>query len=36
MIYQMAALHLCRSGLMAYIREGTDGVPLEIIESESG
>ncbi|MCP4285242.1 MAG: serine/threonine protein phosphatase [Gammaproteobacteria bacterium] len=36
MIYQMAALHLCRSGLIAYIREGTDGVPLEIIESESG
>ena len=35
-IYQMAALHLCRSGLIAYIREGTDGVPLEIIESESG
>ena len=36
MIYQMAAIHLCRSGLIAYIREGTDGVPLEIIESESG
>jgi len=36
MIYQMAALHLCRSGLIVYIREGTDGVPLEIIESESG
>ena len=35
-IYQMAALHLCRSGLIAYIREGTDGVPLEIIESGSG
>ena len=35
-IYQMAALHLCRSGLIVYIREGTDGVPLEIIESESG
>jgi hypothetical protein len=36
MIYQMAALHLYRSGLIVYIREGTDGVPLEIIESESG
>ena len=35
-IYQMAALHLCRSGLIVYVREGTDGVPLEIIESESG
>jgi adenylate kinase family enzyme len=35
-IYQMAALHLCRCGMIAYIREGTDGVPLEIIESESG
>ena len=34
-IYQMAALHLCRCGLIVYIREGTDGVPLEIIESES-
>ena len=36
MIYQMAALHLCRCGMIAYIREGTDGVPLEIIDSESG
>ena len=36
MIYQMAALHMCREGLITYIREGTDGVPLEIIESESG
>jgi adenylate kinase family enzyme len=36
MIYQMAALHLCRSGLITYIREGTEGVPLEIIQSESG
>ena len=35
-IYQMAALHLCRCGLIVYIREGTDGVPLEIIDSESG
>ena len=35
-IYQMAALHFCRSGLIAYVREGTDGMPLEIIESESG
>ena len=36
MIYQMAALHFCRSGLTAYIREGTEGSPLEIIEHESG
>ncbi len=35
-IYQMAALHLYRNGMITYIREGTDGVPLEIIESESG
>lgn len=36
LIYQVAALHLCRRGLCIYIREGTDGNPLEIIESESG
>ena len=36
MIYQMAALHFCRNGLIAYLREGTDGDPLEIIEAESG
>ena len=35
-IYRMAALHFVRSGLQAYVREGTDGVPLQIIESESG
>lgn len=35
-IYQMAAYHLCRSGLTTYIREGTESDPLEIILSESG
>ncbi len=36
LIYQMAAYHLCCSGLSTYVREGTESVPLEIILSESG
>ncbi len=36
LIYQMAAYHLCCSGLRTYIREGTESDPLEIILSESG
>ncbi len=35
MIYQMAAHHLCCSGLRTYIREGTDSDPLEIVLGES-
>jgi adenylate kinase family enzyme len=36
LIYQMAAYHLCCSGLRTYIREGTESDPCEIILSESG
>ena len=36
LIYQVAAYHLCHSGLTTYIREGTESDPLEIILSESG
>lgn len=36
LIYQMAAYHLCRSGLTTYLREGTENAPLEIILAESG
>jgi adenylate kinase family enzyme len=36
LIYQVAAYHLCHSGLTTYIREGTESDPLEIVLSESG
>jgi hypothetical protein len=36
LIYQIAAYHLCCSGLSTYIREGTESAPLEIVLSESG
>ncbi|RDH92344.1 MAG: serine/threonine protein phosphatase [endosymbiont of Seepiophila jonesi] len=33
-VYRQAALYLHRSGLNVYLREGTDGVPLKIIDPE--
>jgi len=36
LIYQVAAYHLCLSGLTTYIREGTECDPREIILAESG
>ena len=35
-IYQLAAQYLHQHGLNVYIREGTDGKLLRIVESESG